>query len=424
MKKLFITLVLLQVILYHAYAQLPSGSIASYYFISNTATDYGGSSYNGSLTSTSAVTNRFGTAANAISFTAGSSTGSLPSGLVTALQDNFSIGYWFKSSMTANGNSTDHWYIGNAMVDAEVCGGVRDWGTALINGGQVCFGIGAPDITIRSSGLYNDGNWHFATAVRDQTAGSITLYVDGSQVASTTGTTTNSLNSPSFIGLARNPCNSSAVFTGVLDDLIAYNRVLSSTEVSNLYGYLAAFTLPVKWVYFTGDDGSNGIKLKWGIDQSGSNDHFDVEHSTDGTHFSVIGTVTGNTGVASGSGLHYSFSDNFPSKNIHYYRIRQVDRDGQYSYSGTIRINFLTPAAGMYIKTNPVQDAIILVNSDQLPVRQLEITDMNGRVMKQQYLNSASAVITSDVQSLPGGFYTIRVKDGSGNSYTLPFIRQ
>ncbi|MEP6746450.1 MAG: LamG domain-containing protein, partial [Bacteroidota bacterium] len=319
------------------YAQIPSGAVAKYELNTN-ATDIGGNNYNGTLTSTANTTDRFGTANSALAFTAGTSTGTLPSGLATAMQTDFSLGYWFKTTMIAN--SSTQWYGGNALLDAEVCGNANDWGTALIDGGKVSFGIGNTDITIKSpSASYNDGNWHFVTATRNASAGTIILYVDGVSVASTAGTNTSALNAPVLIGLGRNPCNAGGVFTGSLDDIIAYNRVLTATEVNNLYVFLSAFTLPVKWLSFTGEFAGKNIILKWEVEQTEGNDHFEAENSSDGIHFSMEGIIQSKDGVSSGSGKEmYHFSSTNPSAGTHFYRIRQVDKDGNYSYSKTIKL--------------------------------------------------------------------------------------
>lgn len=110
-------------------AQLPSGA-AALYPLNNSADDISGNGYNGSLTGTASTTNRLATASAATGFTAGSSSGTLPGSLVTALQNDFSIGYWFKTSMTAP--SSTQWYGGTALVDAEVCGGTSDCGCRAI----------------------------------------------------------------------------------------------------------------------------------------------------------------------------------------------------------------------------------------------------------------------------------------------------
>lgn len=422
MKKPICCLLLFSAISFSVSAQLPSGYVG-YYLLNNSATDYSGNNYNGTLTSTSATTNRFGTSNKATLFTSGTSTGTLPLGLVTALQNNFSIGYWFKTSMTAN--SSSQWYGGNAIVDAEVCGVTTDWGTALIDGGKVCFGIGAPDITIKTTATtYNDGNWHFVTAVRDKTAGSITLYVDGAQKATTTGTNTGTLNAPSFIGLGRNPCNSSAVFTGSLDDLIAYNRVLSSTEVSNLYNFLNASPLPLYWISFIGEINNNNIKLKWEVEKIVNNDHFEVEHSTDGINFSVISSVPDNAGIANGSKTDYSFIHTSPSNGNHFYRIKQIDIDGKYSYSTTIRLTVHNSFIGLSLKSNPVHDELVIINQNQQLMRQLIIMDISGRILRKQEINSNATSAELDVRSLPSGYYLLKVKGIASDLMTSPFIKQ
>ena len=401
-------------------AQVPSGYVGSYH-LNNSAVDNSGNGYNGSLTSTSAGSNRFGATNEATVFTSGSSTGSLPSGLATALQNDFSLCYWFKTSMTAN--SSSQWYGGNAMVDAEVCGGTTDWGTALIDGGKMCMGIGNPDLTIKSTSTYNDGNWHFVTAVRNKAAGTITLYIDGSQVATTGSTTTSALTAPSFVGLGKNPCSSSAMFTGSLDDIVAYNRVLTGTEISNMYTYLSGIPLSVGWFYFNGEIIPGGIKLKWEVGQSSNNDHFEIEHSTDGVNFSLIASIAANSGVMNGNKMDYGFSHEPIASGNHYYRLKQVDADGKFSYSKTISL-ILHNSKSLNLKLNPVHDQLVLLNQDQQMIDHLSVMDVSGRVIRAQKINSSNSSIKTDSHDLPAGYYLLQVKLYGGEIKTIRFIKQ
>ena len=66
MKKPIGGLLLFLLISFSVTAQLPSGYVGDY-LLNNSATDYSGNGYNGSLTSTSATTNRFGTSNKATS---------------------------------------------------------------------------------------------------------------------------------------------------------------------------------------------------------------------------------------------------------------------------------------------------------------------------------------------------------------------
>src|SRR5579862_8241321 len=118
MKNLFGLLLSLMAIPLLLSAQIPSGYVARY-TLNNTANDIGGV-YNGTLTSVAGTTDRLGNTNGAIQLTSGSSYGTLP----VVVKDNFSIGFWLKTTMTAS--SSSQWYGGNSLIDAEVCGVTND----------------------------------------------------------------------------------------------------------------------------------------------------------------------------------------------------------------------------------------------------------------------------------------------------------
>ncbi len=394
-------------------AQLPSGSIAKYP-LDNAAGDISGNGYNGTLSSTTASTNRFSTSGAATAFVSGIATGQLPLTLVTVLSGNFSFGYWFKTGMTANSSAS--WYGGNAMVDAEMCGGTTDWGTALIDGGKVCFGIGNPDITIKSAADYNNNAWHYVTITRNMAAGIIVLYVDGVQVATTAGTNTVALSAPTSIGLGKNPCASGAMYTGSLDDAIAYNRVLSAAEVTNLYNFYNGVVLPVQWANLTGTAASGVIHLQWQAVASTGNHHFEIERAADGNNFAVVGTVAAGTDT-------YSFTDASPLPGNNFYRIRQVDDNGRYSFSSTIKVTNRDKAADPYLQTNPVATTLVVVNNKQVMIQKLQITDVSGKIISDIAVYSKNRQINAGVQHILPGCYFLHVT-GEGISITRPFLKQ
>ena len=403
-------------------AQMPAGAIAIYQ-LDNTATDVSGNGYNGSLASTSATTNRFSNSSSATAFTAGSSVGTLPLALVTAVSDDFSVGFWFRTTMTAS--SSAQWYGGNALVDAEVCGGTTDWGTALIDGGKVSLGIGNPDITIKSTAAgYNDGNWHFVTATRNKTTGTIILYMEGVQVATSSGTNTSSLTAPNSIRLGSNPCAPTCVYTGDLDDIVFYNRVLSGAEVTNLYNHLNAVRLPLRWISFTGELQGNQAKLQWQVEAVENNDRFEIEHSTDGTHFIKKGTLRDGDGVTIVPGKSsYTFLDAGLTGGMNFYRIRQVDKDGRYAWSKTIQLKVNLKTAGFCLRSNPVADELLLVNSNQSKVVRLQVADISGRIVLDRQMKSSDAVIRTNVGKLKPGYYLLKITSSNGDM-TIPWIKQ
>lgn len=403
-----------------AFSQVPAGSIAKYRLDSD-ATDYAGTGYNGTLTGVTPTTNRFGTAGTASDFVAGVSSGTLPAALVIATQNDFTFGFWFRTAMTAATGA--QWYSGNSLVDAEVCGATTDWGTALIDGGKVAFGLGSSDFTIKSAASgYNNNAWHFVTVTRNRSSGAIVLYVDGTQVASATTANTASLSSPTLIGLGRNPCVASGVYTGSLDDLIAFNRVLTPTEVSNMYVALNAVALPVKWLSFTAESNAGGVQLAWSVAESIDNDHYEIEHATDGIHFSTVASVANTTSASPGTGTEtYTHTIAQPASGIHFYRIRQIDKNGAYTFSGTAKITIRTSNAGLSLQKNPVVNELILTNAGQQTVQRLQITDLAGRIMLTRVINNNGSTIVLPVSALRPGYYLLQVNTVNGSS-TLPFI--
>ncbi len=402
---------------YFLSAQKPSGFVAEYPLNNNSAIDISGNSYNGTLNSSTAVANRFSTASSAVQFNSGTSSGTLP----LVVQDNFSLGFWIKTTMTAANGS--QWYQGQSLIDAEVCGVVNDWGTSLMNTGKVAFGIGNPDRTIISASNYNDGNWHFVTVTRDETAGASAIYVDGSQVATGTGMNTGTLNSPAIIGLGRNNC-SGANYTGALDDIIFYNRVLSSTEVTNLFNYMNNGTLPIDWLSFTGKVADAHVNLQWQTPDAAVFAYFEVEHSSDAQNFSVIGHLPKNNGVALAEGkLLYSFADLIPESGDNYYRIKEVGTDGQSSLSDVLHFTKQKPEAAIHLFSDPVHDNLVVINPAQQIIGEMTVMDMEGRVISSRFDGSHNKTILVDVVKLLPGYYLLRVKATTA-SITIPFIKQ
>ncbi len=420
--KISILIVSCYFIAVQAFGQLPTGSIAKIPLNTN-ASDIGGNGYNGSLTSTSNTTNRFGTGSEAQAFTSGTSTGTLPVGLITAMDADFSLGFWFKTSMTANTGA--QWYNGNSLVDAEVAGVTNDFGICLIDGGKVCFGIGNPDITIKStSSTYNDGAWHFVTATRNKAAGTIILYIDGASVASTTGTNTGLLNAPALLGLGRSSAVATGTFTGSLDDIVVYNRVLSAAEVSAAYTTLNAVVLPLNWLSFYADNSGNKTNLTWVVGDAINNNYFDVEYSNDAVSFIKAGRVNAAEGRTITSGqLKYHFQmPAVPSGAVTYYRIRQTDMDGVSSLSKTILVKQEISLKNISIQYGAEKQGINLINAGGQMINQISIVGVEGKVISTKQVRTTNNIIPVNIHGLKPGHYFLIISGSEGN-LSLPIIR-
>lgn len=171
--------------------------------------------------------------------------------------------------------------------------------------------------------------------------------------------------------------------------------------------------LPVNLLDFTGTAEADFNHLSWTTASEINNDYFTLERSTDGVTFGEIGRIDGAGN--STQLLHYSFNDMTPAEGVNYYRLRQTDYNGHFSYSGIVTLEF---HRGMMfvnnIRPNPTSGE---VNFDFISPEETEIhfviTDMTGRVVADEYrvvkpgTNQLGALISDE----GAGVYSLKVME-------------
>ena len=95
--------------------------------------------------------------------------------------------------------------------------------------------------------------------------------------------------------------------------------------------------LPIELISFTGYKAGINNELKWITSSEYINDYFTIEKTIDGFVFETIGTVDGQG--TSNEFEEYSLIDNNVFRVINYYRLKQTDFDGNYTYSELISID-------------------------------------------------------------------------------------
>lgn len=168
---------------------------------------------------------------------------------------------------------------------------------------------------------------------------------------------------------------------------------------------------PVEWLWLAGEwVNSTTAQIEWKTASEQNNHHFSVERSADGLFFEVIGEVPGNGNTQDPS--LYRFWDLQPLSGTNFYRLRQVDFDGQYRLSELLR---LERAAGTRSEVSPNPwkgDPLTLRLFDQeagpVPV---QVSDLQGRILWQQLLwtTTGDQVRVLALPNLPEGLYAVRV---------------
>lgn len=144
--------------------------------------------------------------------------------------------------------------------------------------------------------------------------------------------------------------------------------------------------LPIELSHFVIVNSNGFPLLKWTTVLESNSSYFGIERSVDGTNFSEVGRVnaTGN----SSKSIDYSYLDkdiDLSSNQIFFYRLRQADRDGAFDYSKTIQFKIPT-ISHLRLTENPVRDkATIVLSSQKATSYNLQLTDINGKVVVRNF---------------------------------------
>jgi hypothetical protein len=154
------------------------------------------------------------------------------------------------------------------------------------------------------------------------------------------------------------------------------------------------------------------VVVTWATAQESNSKEFVVERSGDGTSFTAIGKVAaaGN----SNRPLNYSFTDPDPLQGNNYYRLRQVDLDGDARNSGIVKVmigNRLFVSYG----PNPARQVLnVNIQNNKGPVT-VQLTDINGRLLQQRNLPATAAqTVQLPVNHLSKGMYLLKVTSTEG----------
>lgn len=96
--------------------------------------------------------------------------------------------------------------------------------------------------------------------------------------------------------------------------------------------------LPISLVTFTAIPKGKVVDIEWRTVTELNNDHFAIERTIDGVSYETIAKVKGK-GMSQVS-QNYSTQDVSPFKGLSYYRLKQTDLNGEFSYSPLVPVNF------------------------------------------------------------------------------------
>lgn len=179
----------------------------------------------------------------------------------------------------------------------------------------------------------------------------------------------------------------------------------------------AGGTLPLSLLSFDATAHDDNIQLVWHTENEINSSHFDLEFSTDGISFKKIVTVK----AANFPGRNnYGFIHRNVTGDILFYRLKQVDIDGRFIYSATVKVNRNSDAL-VKIYPNPVSEMLQLKNIVREKVDMVQVLSGDGKLLIQQKVTVNMQV---NIKKINAGIYILRLimKDKSKQSF--PFSKQ
>jgi hypothetical protein len=178
-------------------------------------------------------------------------------------------------------------------------------------------------------------------------------------------------------------------------------------------GYSSAL-LPVELIRFTARAVDNEyISLEWTTATEIENDGFEIQRSANGVDFEAIGWVNGNGNSTAKN--DYSFNDYEAVLGVNYYRLKQIDFDGQFEYSKIVSAKMGADASISYLSVypNPTKgDLFVEIEADNQSLSNIRIYNHMGQQVgnAKHHIVAGKNKLMVNTQNLISGTYLIIVE--------------
>ncbi len=180
-------------------------------------------------------------------------------------------------------------------------------------------------------------------------------------------------------------------------------------------------TVPLTWLSFNVKAIAASAALTWQTADNVNTSNFSIEKSNDGINFSSVKQVSAATGT-----FIYTATDDQPFDGINYYRIKQVDKDGSYSYSSTVHVSCIKKAI-INITPTIVQGQSLTLTSNRRNASkaQLYIINAEGKLLMKHQINIEAGLTSQqiNIHTLSAGCYFITVNTDEGKK-VMRFIKK
>ena len=171
--------------------------------------------------------------------------------------------------------------------------------------------------------------------------------------------------------------------------------------------------LPLTLLTFKASQGEDNVKVSWTTSGEINVSKYEVERSINGLEFLKVGTVAAKNGQQD---LEYAWTDAQPKEGYNFYRLKMIDKNGDFKYSEIVKVTINNKIAGIKVVPNPVTNHELGLQLQNLATGTFEIRliDAGGQKVFSALLENSGNTVIKKIQLpnwITGGIYRVQVTD-------------
>ena len=178
----------------------------------------------------------------------------------------------------------------------------------------------------------------------------------------------------------------------------------------DLTGGACLTLLPIELLDFTATLNNKSVDLNWATASEINNDYFTIERSADGINFEslMMKKGAGNSSRV----INYLSNDENPLNGISYYRLKQTDFNGSFTYSKIESVSF-NKENKIEVYPNPIENGVLKIQMGNTSYFEMKLVDALGSIVYQD--QSYSPLIELDLSPFGKGIYTLFITTKNNN---------
>lgn len=178
--------------------------------------------------------------------------------------------------------------------------------------------------------------------------------------------------------------------------------------------------LPIRLVEFTANNVDNHVQLNWNTSSESNSDYFHIERAGPEYEFSLIG----NTKAAGNSNepVSYGFKDDNPLPGLSYYRLKQVDFNGEINYSPVRSVDRREGIEKLEVSPNPSSGLVSVTTG--VPAIEISVWSLMGENVMEYIPVNKQVDYELDISHLKSGIYYMRISYQNGQNNVVKLVRE